>query len=133
MTNIMQRNDDRLFGHDCTSSCEVHGPKCKIYQSTSGIQRCGMKMGWAGTSCLDVCRTGKRAGRYGPMNKPFKVWAWERRKSQEELYFQESTEDFDAQSIIDELGDLFHVHNMRFGPENLGWWTRRLALRWLWG
>ncbi len=106
----------------------MHKKKCKIYVRGSGPGKGRsheMTLGWAGTSCLDVCRPGKRRGRLGPQSKAFKVWCAERRARREKIYFQESTEDFDPAAIVEEVGDLFTVQAVLMGPEDFGWWCSR--------
>ena len=84
-----------------------------------------MKIGWAGTSCIDHCRPGKRRGEHGPTSVVFQTWAAERRQRQEVLYFQENTEDFKPDILRRVLGDIYEINSMFLGPENCGWWANR--------
>ena len=126
MSAIFANDLPKCFNDDTTSWCCIHQKKCRIYDTDSGIEKkCALQLGWAGTSCLDVCRPGKRLGRFGPTSKAFKTWCQERLVRQENLYIQESTELFDKQSILDEVGNMYDVFCLLLGPELFGWWTSR--------
>jgi hypothetical protein len=124
MKALLQSAVGSAFSGDTQSYCDVHEKSCKIYDSEGG-EEFAMKIGWAGTSCLDVCRPGKRLGRYGPQSKAFLTWVFERRARREQVYFQESTEDFDPKSISGELGDIYTVFSILLSPEDFGWWASR--------
>lgn len=49
-----------LFSASTPSWCHLHGQECEIYDAERGENL--FCTGWAGTSCLDVCRPGRRRG-----------------------------------------------------------------------
>ena len=111
-----------IFGAGTKCWCVQHNDWCEIYKPAVS---CKLSLGWAGTTCLDICRPGKRFGHHGPHSKTFRIWLEERRCRREHIYIQESTQDFCTADIDCELGDLFDVFGVLLGPEDFGWWSSR--------
>lgn len=85
-----------------------------------------LKIAWSGHVCVDVSKLGAKAGKFGPQSKLLLVWMGERRILQEPILFMECTELWDPVLVVEFLGDLYTLHVILLGPEDLGVWATRV-------
>jgi len=116
-----------LFRRGRKRKCLRHGGSCELHSRAYAIHAPkALRLHVAGTACKDYSRRNAKAlGILGPHNRAFLVWIFERRFEGEDIILIENSEAFDIDIVLRLLGDRYHIHVIKCGPEDLGWWVSR--------
>ena len=114
------------FRHGDVGTCSAHAEprQCPFWTRADDNDR-SLTLVVAGVTCKDVSTMGLRRRRSGPHWVPLKVFYAERRARQEDLILIECTEHFDFEEAMEELGHVYQLSRVQWGPQDVGVHVRR--------
>ena len=143
--NWILLHKENLFSDSAGSWCYKHKQVCPAHpllsigddakclaSSLQGVNR-PLMVNVAGVSCTPWSSEGAQEQTASACEVPHSIWLAERivrgSRNQEDIAFVECTPKYPMEDTLGrELGSTHHVVSMTFGPEHLGWPTKRLRV-----